>query len=373
MCKINSIYVHIPFCLKKCNYCAFYSETDSNYNHFVESLIKEFEIRKKRFDFNSVSTIYLGGGTPSLLSFNQLDKIIDMFALFRNIKEFTIEVNPGTINYNKIKHLKNMGVNRLSLGIQSMDNANLTFLNRIHNTTDNTNAFNNARKAGFDNISVDLIIGIPGFEDELEMTLDRVIEMHPEHISVYILTLENNTKLMKMVENRMIEMPSDSVIEKQYMLVCKKLKESGYFHYEISNFTLKGYESKHNLTYWNGGYYIGMGPSATSYFNGKREKNIANLGKYIKGIENDTIVMEEIEELSKSEIINEYIFLHLRLRKGLNINKMDRKFNLDFNNDKSNFLNNLVERELVIFDREYLCLTDRGFLISDYIFSNLIY
>lgn len=373
MCKIDSIYVHIPFCLKKCVYCAFYSETNKNYNHFVESLIKEFGIRKGRFDFKSVSTIYFGGGTPSLLSFNQLDKIIDMFDLFQDIKEFTIEINPGTINYNKIKHLRNLGVNRLSLGIQSMDNAAITFLKRIHNTTDNINVFNNARKAGFDNISVDLIIGIPGFEDRLEITLNRVIEMHPEHISVYILTLEDNTKLLRMVENHEIEMPSDNVIENQYMLVCKKLNKSGYLHYEISNFALKGYESKHNLTYWNGGYYIGMGPSSTSYFNGRREKNIANLEKYIKGIENNTIIMEDVEDLSENEIINEYIFLHLRLRKGLNINKLNRKFNLDFNSDKYNFINNLVERKLVIFDREYLYLTDRGFLISDYIFSNLIY
>lgn len=372
MYKVDSVYIHIPFCKGKCNYCAFYSVVKDNYDDYEKLIDCEASLYKNEYDFSHVKTVYFGGGTPSVLRCGQ---IIDMLNLFKNelLEEVTVEVNPGTVNYEKLKCLRENGVNRLSIGFQSMDDKTLSFLGRLHNVKDNFEAYNMARKAGFNNISVDIIVGIPDYSETTEKTVKTIIDLKPEHVSSYILSVEKGTKFYRWKNEKKLIPASDETVRNEYLTMCDYLRENGYNHYEISNFALAGKKSVHNLTYWKGGNYIGLGPSASGYNGDLRYTNVRNLqiyeGKILKG----ELPLEDEERLTDKNKINEFIFLNLRLGEGLNVRELKYKFGVDFMSAKGDKIEAFEEKGLLGEKRDVIKLTEEGFLISDFIFGELMF
>ncbi|RKX66898.1 coproporphyrinogen III oxidase family protein, partial [candidate division TA06 bacterium] len=225
MYKVDSVYIHVPFCKSKCNYCAFYSVVSNRYDGYEKLIAKEVSLYRRDYDFSGVKTVYFGGGTPSLLKCHQ---IADMLSIFKNelLEEVTVEVNPGTVDYKKLQCLKEIGVNRLSIGFQSMDDETLLFLGRLHNTKDNLKAYELARNVGFPNISVDIIIGIPGYFSGTEKTIRTVIDLNPEHISSYILSIEEGTKFYRMKKEQRLMYVSEETVRGEYLMMCRYFKES---------------------------------------------------------------------------------------------------------------------------------------------------
>lgn len=324
------LYIHIPFCRNKCSYCAFC--TTKNINDREDLFIRALENEMKIYKDQEIDAIYLGGGTPSVLKSESLYKIkenIDKnFKL--NLKEFSIENNPEDINENYLKLLKDIGVNRLSIGCQTFDNDTLKILNRKHKKEDTINSIELAKKY-FNNISIDLMLGLPN------QTQEKIIEdikifnsLNLKHISVYGLKVEENTKLNYLVDNKLTSIPDDDFQADMYEKITEILKQKDIYRYEISNFSKKGYESLHNLKYWKREQYIGLGPSAHSLFDDKRYSNTENIQKYIKnGLENKFIYENE-EIIDKKEQEKEKIILALRLKEGLNFKEYQNEFNQDF-------------------------------------------
>ncbi len=372
MYKVSSVYIHVPFCRSKCNYCAFYSTINLSPENFEKLIIVEFSLYKNNYDFSRIKTIYFGGGTPSLLACKQIAYIIDNLKR-ESVKEMTLEVNPGTADFEKLKCFREIGINRLSIGFQSMNNDVLKLLGRIHNADDNVNIFNRARNAGFDNISIDLIVGIPGFSRTTEETLGTIVKLNPEHISAYILSIENGTRFYRWTKEGKMKPSEEETIRDEYLTVCDTLDKAGYNHYEISNFAKKGKESVHNLIYWKGGNYIGLGPSASG-FNGKmRYTNFANLKLYGREVLNQKLPVEYSEKLSERNKLNEFVFLNLRLRDGLNTEKLKEMFNVDIFSEKGEKIGDFIEKGLVLREGNVLRLTDEGFILSDYVFGKLMF
>lgn len=367
MDKPLSVYLHIPFCLKKCAYCDFYS-TGANSQQieaYIGALKKEIKKWGGRTD-RPIDTIYFGGGTPSVLDIKQvkdiLNSVFDSFNVQRGC-EITFEVNPATVNKEYLKELKEIGVNRLSIGIQSGDDAVLKLLGRQHSVQDGINCFNDARKVGFDNISVDLMLGIPNSTTaQTRKSLELIKELSPEHISAYMLILEENTYFYK--KRNELVFPDEDAEEKEYMLVCEELKKAGYEHYEISNFCKNGNHSRHNTRYWLCGEYLGLGPSAYSYFEGKRFHYSRDLKGFISAPQT---VFDE-----KGGSLEEFIMLALRLSRGIIKAELENKYGKTFSSSlikKAEFLKQL---NLVNFDKESLSLTEKGMLISNSIITELI-
>ena len=288
--KNLGIYVHIPFCVKKCSYCDFVSFANKNdyIEEYVNALKKEIK-DNKRNDYE-IDTIYIGGGTPSFIDAKYISEIFKVIKENFNVNsnaEITIEVNPGTVNEEKLQIYKEAGINRISIGLQSTKNEILEKIGRIHNYEQFIETYNIARKVGFTNINVDLMLALPNQTiTDLQESLDSVIKLEPEHISVYSLILEEGTLMEKWVKEGNAKLPEDEIERKMYWMVKEKLEENGYNHYEISNFAKKGFESKHNLNCWNQSEYLGFGVSAHSYVNGRRYCNISNIEKYIENIKN---------------------------------------------------------------------------------------
>lgn len=394
--KHFSIYIHIPFCKSKCNYCSFYSITllklKSNGLHFsyhhkdrdyTNLLKKEIEIMSEKFAISGsyVNSIYFGGGTPSIMKVgffqNMLEFLNKNFKISNNT-EITVEINPESGNFKKLSALKSLGVNRLSIGVQSFNNDVLKIAGRIHNKKDIFNAINNAKKSGFKNISMDLIIGLPGqTEDIFYNDIRETINMEPEHISAYMLSIEKGTKFYKIYDennkkNSLIFI-SEENITKYYEMLCETLNERGYIHYEISNFAKTGYESRHNLNYWRRGEYMGLGPSASSFLkteDGKeiRKTNVSNFNKYVDKVFKNPDNKSEayfIETLTKKDKINEEIFLSLRTNSGINAKRLFELVNPDI-------INNFIKEGLMQNDNENIILTLRGMLLSSEIFARIM-
>lgn len=322
--KSFGIYVHIPFCERVCIYCDFFVTTARKYRPaFIESINREIHYVASQLEAPEARTIYLGGGTPSFLEAGQVTSILQsIYGNFKKVEncEITIEVNPNNVNSEKLDEFSRSGINRLSLGIQSLNNKDLESLYRNHNREQAVSAFETARKAGFKNISVDVIFGLPGQTlENLQNTVTGIIEMNPEHISIYNLTIEERTYLHKMVKAKKVVLLDDEREFEMFSWLSEFLEKSGYYQYEISNFAKDGFESKHNSSYWNGFSYLGFGPSAHSFDNSRRWWNVRDLSKYIAyaGIENQKIIDAE-ENLNINESITEYLFLNLRQRKGIN-------------------------------------------------------
>ena len=371
------IYIHIPFCKQRCSYCAFYSTTLYNIREkYVDALCKELIMRKEYANGETIETIYLGGGTPSTLTMEQLQRICDtIYATYHlsSTPEVTIECNPDDLTPEFLAQLKRLPFNRISMGVQSFNDTQLKRLGRRHNADKARQAVQNAREAGYDNISIDLIFALPGSTiTEWEHDLDSAIALHPTHISAYNLTYEEGTPMHRALERGdFAELSEEENIE-QFNMLITKLKQAGYLHYEISNFALPGCESRHNSSYWNDTTYIGCGAAAHSYNGTSRQWNIADIQQYIKGIES-SVPDFEIEQLTEEERYNDTILTRLRTAKGIPLAWMKEKFNKELNNH----LQRTAKKEIALGNLKnedgHLSLTEKGIFISDAVIRELIY
>lgn len=314
------IYVHIPFCVSRCAYCDFYSTTCLDKRHaYVEAVIKEWHERQDYLQGEAVQTLYLGGGTPSVLEIEDLRLLLEALPI-STAQEITLEANPGDLNEAKLRAIQALGVNRLSIGIQCFDDKMLQRIGRRHNGQQAIEAVRMAQRAGFDNLSIDLIYGLP------EQTLDHwkkqveiALSLGVQHISTYCLTLEPSTTLWRQYEAGIIEEVDEDTENSMFDYICRETKAKGYNHYEISNFALIGYESKHNSSYWNGTPYIGLGAGAHSYNGHSRQWNKPDLEQYLKSRP------YEVEELTETDLYNETVMLSLRTAKGLAADQIEEQ------------------------------------------------
>jgi len=324
----TGIYIHIPFCKSKCIYCDFYSvaDQDERIEQFVCTLIHEIRTCPVVTTKWTFDTIFIGGGTPSLLYAHQMEKIFTALNNkydLSNIIEFTIEANPGEAPKEKLKDFFSLGINRLSIGVQSFKPEVLKFLSRIHSIEDIFRTFQSARDAGFKNINCDLIYNIPSQSlEDWQNDLDTLIKLNPEHISAYSLTVEKNTKLFDLVKNKSILMPVDELHQHFNDITYSTLQNNNYMQYEISNYSKSNRECLHNLHYWKNDHYLGFGPSAHSYDGEKRWNNFSNLGRYISLIDNNKSSIEKSEILSETDKINEIVGFGLRMTKGFAISQI---------------------------------------------------
>ena len=373
------IYIHIPFCKQKCFYCDFCSFANKNemQGKYVETVINEIKniTHKEKY---TVTTIYLGGGTPSILNpdyiKNILQEIKSSFEILDDA-EITIEINPGTVNEEKLKKYKEYGINRLSIGLQSANDKILKKIGRIHDYKQFEETFFYARKCGFKNINVDLMIGLPTQSiEDVKQTLEKIIQKNPEHISVYSLIIEEGTIIEKLINENKLQLPNEETERIMYWTVVNELKENGYNQYEISNFSKKTYESKHNTNCWKQKQYVGLGTSAHSYLNKKRYSNTNNIEEYIKNIQenniskNITIHEEQTEELT----MNEYMLLGLRMIQGININEFKQKFKTDPTIKYKKILEKLQKENLIQITKTSIKLTKQGIDFGNIVWEEFI-
>jgi oxygen-independent coproporphyrinogen-3 oxidase len=336
--KPAGLYIHIPFCEAKCRYCGFYSEPIKNHapERLVSAIIAELSEKRGPFDFaqnrqESFCTIYIGGGSPSCLPAEQLLRLIrEITSHWPKPEEFTIEVNPGQVNKSILSRLHTAGVTRISIGAQSFNPDELTFLGRRHSVADISRAVEMARQAGFENIGLDLIFAIPHSTlESWKYSLRSAIDLGVQHISAYALTYEEGTPLQKAVEAGKVE-PVDEEIDRQmYETTIDELEKAGFKQYEISNFAKPGFECKHNLNYWANKPYIGIGPAAGAYWNGNRTLNISDIKKYIEAIEQGTTVTDESETPDNTQIACETAVLNLRRRCGIILDEFEKQTGFD--------------------------------------------
>ncbi|MBU1194114.1 MAG: radical SAM family heme chaperone HemW [Proteobacteria bacterium] len=331
-----SIYIHVPFCIKKCVYCDFYSDTQLSFiPEYLCSLEKEIGLRSKKQTDQRVDTIYFGGGTPSVLTIHQVETLLKTVQKNFSISpdaEITFEVNPGTIDEHYLAALKDIGITRLSLGIQSFNKEKLAFLQRIHSVRQGRDAVEYARKAGFDNISLDLMYGLPFETKELwHMDLTTALQMAPSHLSCYMLTIEPGTPLDEHQQNKKFKPICPDVLWDLFEKTSRTLETSGYEHYEISNFSRgKKNRSAHNSGYWNMKPYMGFGPAAHSYDNDIRSWNIRDVAGYICKLEAEHLPVEETEALTLDQKMLEMIMLRLRTLEGIDLEDFKRRFGITF-------------------------------------------
>ncbi|MFN3966205.1 MAG: radical SAM family heme chaperone HemW [Endomicrobiia bacterium] len=364
------VYIHIPFCKKKCNYCDFcsYVRDENTISLYLDALKREIFYYTSFFSFliahsSSFFTIYIGGGTPSLLNCHQLkflfDSIIDNFDISK-VCEITFECNPESITKEKLKILKDFGVNRLSIGVQSLNDKILKFLGRVHTKNDFLKKYELARRLGFENINIDLIYGIPGQTlNNWEETLKNVVRLKPEHISAYCLTIEEGTKLKK--DGIVLD---DDKSADMYEFAVSYLVNYRYKHYEISNFAFPKYECKHNINYWQNGQYFGFGCSAVSYLNGIRRKNTTDLDLYIETAGEKTAV-EEIDIYNPEKYLSEKIFLGLRMTEGIPLTQ-------EIKNKYGQVIDRFINEGFLKLDSGNISLTKSGLFVSNRIFMEFV-
>lgn len=386
--KQIGLYIHIPFCKQKCSYCDFcsYANKESFIKRYIQCILKEIiEVgNNNKIDFENgkddlflVKTIYIGGGTPSLIDSKYIVQIIEDIKLNFEIDEkaeITIEVNPGTVTLEKLEDYKRAGINRLSIGLQSTHEHLLKEIGRIHTYLDFLDTFRFAREAGFKNINVDLMIGLPNQTlEEVKDSIEEIVSMEPEHISVYSLILEENTPLFKKVEEG-LELPNEDLERKMYWAVKQTLEQNNYIHYEISNFAKKGYESKHNLDCWNQKEYIGFGIAAHSYTNGIRYSNIENIEQYIKNYDEDkteeNLVFHEKQDMEAMQ--KEYMLLGLRKIDGVSIQEFKIKFVANPVFLYHSELEKLVNEELLEIDGDMIKLTNKGLDLANIVWEEFV-
>ena len=363
------LYIHIPFCRKKCNYCDFYLITNTNIlERFLNNLENEIVLQSEKYKDYEFNTIFIGGGTPSLLTEKQIDSLITTLNKNYNISidsEITIEANPEDFpNSDKLKTLRNIGINRISFGVQSFIDEELKFLTREHTAKQAIEVIDKA-KIYFDNISIDLIYSLPNQnKSNLERTINKVLELEIPHISAYTLIFEKETPIYNLMDRNTIKKNDDELESQLYLMFSDKLVKAGYKHYEVSNYALKGYESKHNLKYWEYNNYLGFGPSAHSFFNGKRWNNFKNIIKYNINLQKNEFAIENEHILTVEESKTEFIMLGLR-SKGVNLKRYSEIFGKEFIEEFSGSLNILTEEKLGIQKSDYFRLTEKGYLMVD--------
>ena len=370
--KEIGVYIHIPFCKRKCLYCDFVSFANKQelQKDYIQALKKEIQNWKN--DAYKIKTIYIGGGTPSYIDSNYISEIINLVG---NAPSITIELNPGTVTKEKLLVYKNAGINRLSIGLQSTNDTLLKQIGRIHNYKQFLETYNLARNIGFDNINVDLMIGLPNQSiKDIKQSLEDICRLNPEHISVYSLIVEESTPIQKLIDNGELELPDEETERQMYWYVKDYLELNGYKHYEISNFAKPGFESEHNLDCWNQKEYIGFGAGAYSYLNKKRFGNISNLEKYIQNCNSNNfeknVILEEAQD--KNQQMNEYMILGLRKIDGISIQKFEEKFNenpiLLFRKE----LQKLYEDKLLTIDGDIIKLSNKGLDLANIVWEEFV-
>lgn len=400
------IYIHIPFCIKKCDYCDFisYPNCYQMQDKYIESLLEEIEENKELLQKNFVSTIYIGGGTPSSIKPELIKKILDKIYNIIGYKvnmnssiEITMEVNPGTTTKNNLQLYKNYGINRLSIGLQSTNDRILKEIGRIHNYSQFVDTYKWAVEAGFENINVDLMLGLPNQSiEDLKDSLEKITNLDPtpKHISVYSLIVEEGTKIEQNINSGKLKLPDDEEERMQYHYTKNYLELNGYKHYEISNFAKTGFESKHNVNCWEQKQYVGFGVAAHSYVDGVRYSNTNDLHEYlkitemknkndkeIKNLENkdnnmikqpfkSKQIIEEVQD--KTEMEKEFMMLGFRMLDGVKISKFKEKFGENPLYLFRNEIKKLVEEELIEVDLDNIKLTSKGLDLANLVFEEFI-
>lgn len=362
----KGVYIHVPFCLKKCLYCDFVSYVCDEHSRYFDCLMKEADMYEDVLSVDKADSIFIGGGTPTSVKEKYITGILNKIKRQENC-EITIEANPGTVTYEKLKAYRDSGINRISIGLQSANDDELKKLGRIHNYNEFLYAYEKAVDVGFSNINVDIMFGIPGQSVEsFRNTLSKVTELSPSHISCYSLIVEEGTPFYDME----LDLPDEESERKMYSLMLNN--SCGYERYEISNFCKKGYECRHNIKYWQFEDFIGLGAGAYSFINGERFSNHSNLHDYIRNIEKGELPVAEREKESREELIKDYIITALRMTKGISFSDFFEKFGKSFEDTYTELINKYTGTGHFIKGDNSLSFSDKGFEVSNYILSDFI-
>jgi oxygen-independent coproporphyrinogen III oxidase len=369
--------LHIPFCKQACAYCNFHFTTSLRYkDDMVEALKKEILLEKHFFKGQKVETIYFGGGTPSLLTLQDCHSLIELLRsefLIDESAEITLEANPDDIDPGKIKGWKNAGINRLSIGVQSFYEEELKWMNRAHNANEAIQCIEWCMESGMNNISIDLIYGSPLLDDVMwQKNVETAIRYNIPHLSCYALTVEEKTPLFKSIAAHVSKNVENEKQARQFLLLMQWLKESGYEHYEVSNFSKPGMQSRHNSSYWKGSHYLGLGPSAHSYDGKNRRWNVANNNVYIRAV-NDGNPQRETETLTTRDQINEMIMISLRTKAGLDLVQFEKMFGGDALKKLQAGMEKFIFQGLLFVERKKAILTEEGMLAADGIAASLFF
>lgn len=372
--KEISLYIHIPFCKQRCFYCDFptFAGKERFREEYIEALVKEIEEKCSNY---LIKTIFIGGGTPSYLEERELKKLlitVSKLNLSENL-EYSIECNPGTINEEKLKIMKNYGVNRISFGLQSCDDELLKKIGRIHTFEEFLDNYHLARKIGFNNINIDLMYGLPNLSIEnWKNTLEKICDLKPEHISAYSLIIEEGTAFYSLYEKDKLKLPNEEEERIMDKLTKEILNFNDYHQYEISNFALEGKECEHNKVYWSLDEYIGVGSSSSSYINGYRIVNITSINDYIKKINNNESVIAEKYKNSIEDEMEEFIFMGLRMVSGISLLKFKRRFGVDIYSIYNKVIEKNIKDGLLVVEENKMFLTAKGMELSNSVMSDFI-
>jgi oxygen-independent coproporphyrinogen-3 oxidase len=376
--KKIGLYIHIPFCYKKCSYCDFISfkYNDQNIDQYVKALLKEIELYSSRLKKYKVKTLFIGGGTHSALTIDKMDTIVNKLYKSLSIEsgiEFSVESNPGTLTKEKLEGYLKIGVNRLSIGLQSFNDRILNSIGRIHSKEIFLRNYHTARDVGFDNINIDLMYGLPGQSlSDWKDTLEKVIELRPEHISAYALKIEEGTRFYDLYLQNKLHLADEEEEREMYHYTIETLNKQGIVQYEISNFAKEDYECEHNLIYWNNEEFLGLGLAAHSYLNFCRFANTNNFEEYINLLNNGKLPVSTKENKSREDEIFETMFLGLRLTKGVNVNKFKKRFRLNPLEIYKYKLDKMIKLGLITVDENSIRLTRYGMDVSNQVFLEFI-
>lgn len=369
--KEIGLYIHIPFCKSKCYYCDFvsFSGKEDMIDIYIENLLKELKIYKELVKNCKIKTIFIGGGTPSYINEKHIEKLISFIKEnfnIENLKEVTIEINPGTLNVKKATMYKKSGINRVSMGVQTFNDEHLKDIGRIHTEEEIYESYKILREAGFTNINLDFIFGLPGETiKDVEENLKKIETLKPEHISYYGLILEEDTLLYQLKEEGRLDIPNEIEERKMYYLIKEKLKNMGYIHYEISNFSLKGYECKHNILYWKIESYVGIGLSSHSYFNSRRYWNRDNFNDYFLDLDKGRLPVEDGEDSNIEMEISEFTIMGLRFIDGIDKKLFKNRFEKDINYFFNGEIKKHLKNGLIVEDENFIRLTKKGLDLSN--------
>ena len=365
------LYLHIPYCLHKCGYCDFNSHPENQVEsvHYVEALLKELKFYSTTLKTYNVPTVFMGGGTPTILPPSQLKKILDTVRQSFNLTpdcEITIEANPATIKLETLQEIHAAGYNRISIGVQSFDEKELQLLERVHNEEEIHSTVHRARSANFENLSMDLMFALPDQSTEKwQSHLKQATAKNPDHLSTYNLTIEPATAFFKLQEKGKLCLPHEDIQLEMYETTIQVLEDAGYSQYEISNFSKPGMESQHNINYWNNGEYLGVGAGASSYLNGERSKNINLPSIYIREIETKASAIHTREHLEPLQAMGETLMLGLRLLKGVSIDVFENRFQVSFQKVYGKVVESLLNQELITLNENRIALSRKGLFLAD--------
>ena len=372
--KSLSLYIHIPFCKQKCFYCDFpsYARLEDLKEDYVKALCKEIKDKASKY---KIKSIFIGGGTPSYLNEDEIEQVLSEISKLdlEDNMEFTMECNPGTLTEEKLKVMLKGGVNRISMGLQAVQNSILKEIGRIHTFKIFEENFNLARKVGFKNINVDLMFGLPNQSvEEWEESLRKIASLEPEHISAYSLIIEEDTGFYKLWENNKLLLPNEEEERIMYSKTKEILASYGYKQYEISNYAKEGYECYHNKVYWKCEEYLGLGSASSSFINEKRIKNIEDVKTYIERINKNESIIDEVIENKNKDNIEEFIFMGLRMLEGINLSEFKNKFNTNIEDMYKEVIEKNINNNLLIIENDRLKLTSKGIELSNSVMSDFI-